>query len=154
MEQFRFMAVDSDEPMVQRLFSAEGRGTATTPGYELTVGVTHVQPGAGTDALRHRAVEAVAVVSGTLRLRLDEEVLVVSAGDGFLIPAGAWHSFRNTESAAATMLFAFGGDPAPITERVPVRHAHAHPAGGGGVPTDLVSLSATVGTKEQRDEGR
>jgi quercetin dioxygenase-like cupin family protein len=117
MKVARFTTFASNGPSVQQVVIAGGDAPPAVPGFGLHVGVTHVMPGGSTDLLRHEVAEAVAVVEGTLEMRLDGMARVIGKGDAFVIPPSAWHAFTNPGETAASMLFAFGGDPAPLTER-------------------------------------
>lgn len=83
--------------------------------YGVHVGVTHVLPGAESDSLRHDVPEVVLVVTGELEMWTDGIRRTITAGDHFVIEAGAWHEFANCTDEPAAMVFAFGGDPAPVT---------------------------------------
>lgn len=96
------------------LAAADGAGHGD---YAVHVGVTHLLSGARTDELRHEVPEAVVVTDGALEIWLDDVRSTIRAGDHLVIPALAWHRFENATGAPASMLFAFGGDPAPVTQR-------------------------------------
>lgn len=85
--------------------------------YGVHVGVTHVLPGGATDDLLHEVPEVVVVVGGELEMWVDGSRSKVRPGAHFVVPPGAWHRFVNVSDAPATMVFAFGGDPAPVTTR-------------------------------------
>lgn len=114
----RVPAPDGRGPGVQQHVLASVRSAPTGRGdYAVHVGVTHLLPGAGTEELRHEAPEAVLVTAGALEMWLDGVRSLVRAGDHLVIPARAWHRFANATAAEASMVFAFGGDPAPVTQR-------------------------------------
>jgi quercetin dioxygenase-like cupin family protein len=103
---------------VQQHVVASVPSTLTAYGdYAVHVGLTHLMSGAQTDEIRHEVPEVVLVLAGALKMRLDDDVSEVCAGDHFVIPAGAWHRFVNATGTDASMVFAFGGDPIPVTER-------------------------------------
>ena len=83
--------------------------------YGVHVGLTHLLAEGRTASLRHEAPEVVVVLSGELEMEIDGVLSRVRAGDHFVIPADSWHCFANSSGSEATMLFAFGGDPGPIT---------------------------------------
>lgn len=120
------------DPVQQHVLAAEP-APPDHPGYDLHVGVTHVLPGAASVLLRHDVAEFVLVTDGAMDAELDGRVHRIRAGDHVTIPAGCWHAFTNPLPAPASMVFAFGGDPAPVTQRRD-RPAVPGPDGGGARP--------------------
>ncbi|MGE3286170.1 MAG: cupin domain-containing protein [Pseudonocardia sp.] len=109
---------DPHGPGVQQHALATVASAPTVHGdYAVHLGVTHLLPGAGTDELRHDVPEAVVVTAGALEMWVDGARCEIRAGDHLVIPARAWHRFANLTESGASMLFAFGGDPAPVTQR-------------------------------------
>ncbi|MBF4769363.1 cupin domain-containing protein [Nocardioides agariphilus] len=85
--------------------------------YSVHVGLTSLRPGGCTDVLQHDVPEVVTMLSGSLEVCMDGDWTTIRAGDTFVITASAWHAFSNVTDRDASMLFAFGGDPTPVTRR-------------------------------------
>lgn len=112
------LAATSTGPGVQQHILAAVLSTPNAYGdYAVQVGVTHVLPGAASDDLCHAVPEVVVMVGGELEMWTDGVRATVRTGEHFVIETGAWHRFENRTGSAATMLFAFGGDPVPVTTR-------------------------------------
>lgn len=103
-------------PVQQAVLAAEPAPSGH-PGYGLHAGVTHVLPGGSTPLIRHDVAEFVLVHDGVLDAELDGDVRRVRRGDHFTVPAGCWHGFTNPGAEPASMIFAFGGEPGPVTVR-------------------------------------
>ena len=101
----------------QHVLAAVASAPTAHGDYAVHVGVTHLLSGARTDELRHEVPEAVVVTEGALEMWLDGVRSEIRAGEHLVIPARAWHRFANATGAGASMVFAFGGDPAPVTQR-------------------------------------
>lgn len=104
--------------VTQRTLIAVSVQPTGLPAYALHAGLTLVRPGGRTSSIQHDVHELVVVAAGTLTMRLGEDATVIVVGDHVVIEPGVWHSFENHESAEAAMVFAFGGDPGPVTRRV------------------------------------
>ena len=112
----RLPAPRLDGATVQQEVIASVPDAITSHGdYRLQVGLTHILAGGSTAQLRHEVPEVVVVLRGQLCLTSDGTRSTVRAGDHFVITPGTWHQFSNENGAEATMLFAFGGDPAAVT---------------------------------------
>ena len=68
---------------------------------ELCIFEQWIAPGAGAPTHSHAVEEVLTVREGEAEIWLEDETVLVSAGQSLLIPAGRRHGFRN---AGATML--------------------------------------------------
>lgn len=86
--------------VVKEALTPEGKGQLEL--YELTL-----NPGAssGTDFLQHTGEKAGYVLSGSLRLWLDNEAHVLEAGDSFRFPSIVPHMFDNPTQQAARVIW-------------------------------------------------
>lgn len=86
--------------VVKEALTPEGKGQLEL--YELTL-----NPGAssGTDFLQHTGEKAGYVLSGSLRLWLDNQAHVLEAGDSFRFPSIVPHMFDNPTQQAARVIW-------------------------------------------------
>lgn len=91
----------------------------TVAGSRTTLGYSVFKAGSRTDDLKHSVEELAFVVAGSGSLRLDEETLVMAAGDAVFIPEGIWHTVAAAPAEDLVMVFAFPGPEYPPTERRP-----------------------------------
>jgi quercetin dioxygenase-like cupin family protein len=55
-----------------------------------------IEPGAGAPTHWHPAEEVLTVIRGEAEMWVDEQRLIVSAGQSLIVPAGRKHGFRNS----------------------------------------------------------
>lgn len=86
--------------VVKEALTPEGKGQLEL--YELTL-----NPGAssGTDFLQHTGEKAGYILSGSLRLWLDNQAHVLEAGDSFRFPSTVPHMFDNPTQQAARVIW-------------------------------------------------
>lgn len=87
------------------------------PGSGFRVGLTDLDPGAGTASLRHRIFEFACMLEGSAEMTMDGRTYTLSAGEFVVIAPRIWHSFRNTAHVAVRMMYVFGANPAEFTEQ-------------------------------------
>ena len=66
---------------------------------QLCIFEQHCDPGLGAPPHRHAVEEVLEVLAGEAEVSLDGRVFAAAAGAAVLVPAGAWHGFRNTGAA-------------------------------------------------------
>ena len=77
----------------------------SVPGHEVVQAVAEFQPGASVGRHTHPGEEVAYVLEGTIALEQDgKPTRTLSAGQGFVIPAGTVHNATNSSSAAARVL--------------------------------------------------
>jgi quercetin dioxygenase-like cupin family protein len=64
-------------------------------GLGMTLAVAAYPPGAETPAHRHLTGSAIVVIEGHGAFTVNDSEIKAGAGDIVVIPANAWHSFRN-----------------------------------------------------------
>lgn len=81
---------------------------AEAAGTSITVGRVVIEPGKHNDRHAHPDCEEVLyLMAGRLEHSLDDETVVMEAGDTIIIPAGANHNARSTGDVAADMIVAY-----------------------------------------------
>jgi quercetin dioxygenase-like cupin family protein len=86
-------------------------------GNSASLGYSVFTPGCVTALVSHETEEVAYVLSGSGELRLEEESVPFSAGQGLFIEAGTWHAVANTGSEDVIMVFGFPHPDYPPTER-------------------------------------
>ncbi len=77
----------------------------SVPGHEVVQAVAEFQPGASVGRHTHPGEEVGYVLEGTISLEQDgKPARTLSAGQGFVIPAGTVHNATNTSTAGARVL--------------------------------------------------
>jgi quercetin dioxygenase-like cupin family protein len=75
-------------------------GTARFVGEEYGPSV----PGKGADKHRHPYEEIFVNLGGSIEVTVDDETRLVESGTIVVVPAGAWHGFKNRSEEAALMV--------------------------------------------------
>jgi quercetin dioxygenase-like cupin family protein len=89
----------------------------TLSGNRASLGYSVFTPGTVTALVAHETEEVAYVLSGSGELRLEEESVPFSAGEGLHVPAGVWHAVANTGEDDVVMVFGFPYPDYPPTER-------------------------------------
>jgi quercetin dioxygenase-like cupin family protein len=72
-------------------------------------------PGAGAPAHRHDGVEeAIVVIAGRARFRVDDEEAELEAGESVLIPGGVRHAFTNVGDEVLRIVAVFAAATPPV----------------------------------------
>jgi quercetin dioxygenase-like cupin family protein len=61
-------------------------------------------PGRGADKHRHPYEEVFVILDGDIEVIVDGEMQMISGGNIAIIPAGAWHEFKNRSDHPALMV--------------------------------------------------
>jgi quercetin dioxygenase-like cupin family protein len=69
--------------------------TGEDHGLGLCLGISEYPPGAETPSHRHPNASAIVVVEGRGRFTVGENEAAAETSDVVIVPANAWHSFRN-----------------------------------------------------------
>jgi quercetin dioxygenase-like cupin family protein len=96
-----------------RMLVTGGRAEGATA----SLGYSVFRPGTELGSVAHETEEFAYVVSGSGRLRLDDEEVEFAAGDALHIPAGVWHAVVNDGEKDVVMIFGFPYPDYPPTER-------------------------------------
>jgi quercetin dioxygenase-like cupin family protein len=91
--------------------------SSSLSGNTASLGYSVFTPGAVTAVVCHEVEEVAYVLSGEGELRLDEEAVPFSGGQGLFIPAGIWHAVANTGAQDVAMVFGFPHPDYPPTQR-------------------------------------
>jgi quercetin dioxygenase-like cupin family protein len=105
-----FVIAPDDVPATPSPMGWEARilATSATTGGAFTVIENVLEPAAGPPVHRHLAEdELIRVMSGRLRVRLEDDLHEVPAGGAFFIPRGAVHVFQNVADEAARLFVVF-----------------------------------------------
>jgi quercetin dioxygenase-like cupin family protein len=89
----------------------------TLSGNRASLGYSVFTPGTVTALVAHETEEVAYVLSGSGELRLEDENVPFSAGEGLHVPAGVWHAVANTGDEDVVMVFGFPYPDYPPTER-------------------------------------
>ena len=89
----------------------------TLSGNRASLGYSVFTPGTVTALVAHETEEVAYVLSGSGELRLEDEKVPFSAGQGLHVPAGIWHAVANTGDEDVVMVFGFPYPDYPPTER-------------------------------------
>ncbi|HVB51398.1 MAG TPA: cupin domain-containing protein [Acidimicrobiales bacterium] len=81
------------------------------------LGYSVFAPGLVTSDLSHSTEELAFVVSGSGRIRLEDDEIAVTTHDAIFIPAGAWHTIVVDGDEELVMVFTFPWSDYPPTER-------------------------------------
>ena len=76
---------------------------------ELSLGIAEVDPGKEIPVHRHRTEEGFHVLEGSGVAVVGDEQRPISAGSFCVMPAGEWHSIRNTGTGVLRIVMAFAG---------------------------------------------
>jgi quercetin dioxygenase-like cupin family protein len=69
--------------------------TGEDHGLGICLGISEYPPGAETPSHRHPNASAIVVVEGRGLFTVEHDEVAAEAGDVVIVPAKAWHSFRN-----------------------------------------------------------
>jgi quercetin dioxygenase-like cupin family protein len=89
----------------------------TLRGNRSSLGYSVFKRGCVTAMVRHETEEVAFVLAGRGELRLDDENVPFSAGQGVFVPAGTWHAVANTGDDDVVMVFGFPSPEYPPTAR-------------------------------------
>lgn len=91
-----------------RSLSPQGGGAARFQGFEYGANasffVVTSAPGRGADKHRHPYEEIFVILDGDIEVIVDGEMRMISGGNVAIIPANAWHEFKNRSDHAALMV--------------------------------------------------
>jgi len=73
-------------------------------GAQVSFFVVTSSPGNGADKHRHPYEETFVILDGDIELIVDGEMQRVSGGNIVIVPANAWHEFKNRSDHAALMV--------------------------------------------------
>jgi quercetin dioxygenase-like cupin family protein len=86
------------------------------------LGYSVFAPGLVTADLSHSTEELAFVVSGSGRIRLEDDEVAVTTHDAIFIPAGVWHTITVDGEEDLIMVFTFPWTDYPPTQRQESRH--------------------------------
>jgi quercetin dioxygenase-like cupin family protein len=86
-------------------------------GNSASLGYSVFTPGCVTAMVSHETEEVAYVLAGSGELRLDDDSVPFTGGQGLFIPAGTWHAVANTGDQDVIMVFGFPYPDYPPTER-------------------------------------
>ena len=72
-------------------------------GVDASFFLIHMEPGRGPSAHRHAYPEVFILASGEATFTVDDAEYVARGGQTVVVPAGAWHGFKNTGSERLEM---------------------------------------------------
>ncbi len=99
-------------PNVQtRMLISAARGST-----QLCIFEQLIAPGAGAPTHSHPVEEVLTVLSGEAEIWMDDERIVIPAGNSFIVPAGRSHGFRNS---GVTTLHIHAVLASPVFEALP-----------------------------------
>jgi mannose-6-phosphate isomerase-like protein (cupin superfamily) len=79
------------------------RMSALLGGKQMCIFDQFCQPGLGAPIHRHAVEEVLEVIEGTAEIWLGKETAMLTPNQSVLVPAGAWHGFRNLENTTLHM---------------------------------------------------
>ena len=79
-------------------FEGEGHGSS------VSFFVVRNRPGDGADKHRHPYDETFVILQGDIEVIVDDEVRMLGAGTIAVVPAGAWHEFKNRSRETSLMV--------------------------------------------------
>jgi len=79
-------------------FEGEGHGSS------VSFFVVRNQPGEGADKHRHPYDETFVIVDGDIEVIVDGELRMLGGGTIAVVPAGAWHEFKNRSDHRSLMV--------------------------------------------------